>query len=118
MHEGATFELSYDAVADSLSVRLAAAPPDVAVRRRELEGGLLVVHGLPDGRPVAWEIRQASLHGPLVAEILSRLHELSGALDTLAETVPTGFEAFLAWEAAQEAPFERLDGEGPPQGRR
>ena len=111
MGEGACYALSYDALADSLLVRLASPPPEAAVHQRALEGGLLVLHALADGTMVAWEIRQASLQGPLLGEMLARLREASGVLDALAAEAPEGFEEFLAWEAAQEAAYERLEGE-------
>jgi hypothetical protein len=105
-----SYDLSYDAAADSLLVRLAPPPPEVEVSQHALEGGLVVVHALADGRPVAWEIRQASRAGPLLGQVLARLREISGVLDELAAEAPEGFVDFLAWEAAQDGAYERLDG--------
>lgn len=108
--EEGCYELRYDALHDRLLVRLAPAPAGAAVRERALEGGRLVAHALENGRAVAWEVRQASRQGPLVGQILAGLREASGALDALAAEAPTDFEAFLAWEAAQDGAYERLGG--------
>jgi Uma2 family endonuclease len=105
------YELRYDAAADSLLVRLAEAPAGARVEERALEDGVLVVKALEDGRAIAWEIRQASRQGPLLSHILASLREASGALDALAAEAPADFEGFLAWEAAQDGAYERLEGE-------